>query len=376
MNFVKKRKEIFLNRAKKLFKNKYDYSKVVYKNAHTDIIIICSIHGEFSISPNRHVSAKRECLSCIKEKRIKENKKGIIEKLKFIAKENGYEVIIHYVGENFSKTKYTWKCLKCGKIENCVHFRISKKKCSCKRKRNKKYTLDEVKKILIKKGFKLLSKTYKNANDHIKVECLKCNYKSNKKLGNILVGKGCAKCKGVKKYSITEVKEELKKRNAILLSNYISARKHIEVQCTICDYKWNVLFGAIIRRSNSGCHNCEKIRRLNEQSFFTTGRKEKNIVFPVLKKIFKKYQIIQQYPVQIENKKSFPYGVDFVIEELNLAIEFDEKHHESKKQKIKDEIRQNEIENKTNFIFLRLKENRINNIENDVYNFLSDNNIF
>ena len=47
--------EEFIEKAKKIHGNKYDYSKVKYKNNHTKIIIICSIHGEFLQTPNNHL---------------------------------------------------------------------------------------------------------------------------------------------------------------------------------------------------------------------------------------------------------------------------------------------------------------------------------
>ena len=43
--------EEFIERAKKIHGNKYDYSKVEYINAHTKVTIICPIHGEFKIRP-------------------------------------------------------------------------------------------------------------------------------------------------------------------------------------------------------------------------------------------------------------------------------------------------------------------------------------
>lgn len=33
----------------------YDYSLVEYKNGHTDVIILCSLHGEFRQNPRHHL---------------------------------------------------------------------------------------------------------------------------------------------------------------------------------------------------------------------------------------------------------------------------------------------------------------------------------
>lgn len=48
-------KDEFLKRAKELHGDKYDYSKVKYVNNSTPISIICPIHGEFSQSPAVHL---------------------------------------------------------------------------------------------------------------------------------------------------------------------------------------------------------------------------------------------------------------------------------------------------------------------------------
>ena len=55
--------EEFIEKAKKIHGNKYDYSKVLYKDAKTKVCIICKEHGEFSISPNKHLSGQR-CKFC------------------------------------------------------------------------------------------------------------------------------------------------------------------------------------------------------------------------------------------------------------------------------------------------------------------------
>ncbi len=48
-------KEEFVLKAKKIHGNKYDYSKVEYKNSQTKVCIICPEHGEFWQKPNFHL---------------------------------------------------------------------------------------------------------------------------------------------------------------------------------------------------------------------------------------------------------------------------------------------------------------------------------
>lgn len=48
--------EIFVEKAIKIHGKNYDYSLVDYINAHSKIIIICPIHGEFLQKPNTHLN--------------------------------------------------------------------------------------------------------------------------------------------------------------------------------------------------------------------------------------------------------------------------------------------------------------------------------
>ena len=57
-------KEIFIERAKQIHGNKYDYSEVEYIDANTKVKIICPIHGEFLQTPSRHTNMKQGCPKC------------------------------------------------------------------------------------------------------------------------------------------------------------------------------------------------------------------------------------------------------------------------------------------------------------------------
>ena len=55
--------EEFVEKARKIHGNKYDYSKVEYKDSHTKVSIICPIHGEFLQTPNNHLNGQ-QCPFC------------------------------------------------------------------------------------------------------------------------------------------------------------------------------------------------------------------------------------------------------------------------------------------------------------------------
>ena len=62
-NNLKSNNESFINIAKEIHKNKYNYSHVEYKNAHIKVIIICPIHGKFKQRPSEHLHGNG-CAKC------------------------------------------------------------------------------------------------------------------------------------------------------------------------------------------------------------------------------------------------------------------------------------------------------------------------
>ena len=57
-------KEKFIEEARKIHGDKYDYSKVEYKNIDTKVCIICPKHGEFLQTPYKHIKNKQNCPKC------------------------------------------------------------------------------------------------------------------------------------------------------------------------------------------------------------------------------------------------------------------------------------------------------------------------
>ena len=59
----KSSREQFIERANKVHDNKYDYKAVKYRNAITNVSIICPTHGTFQKTPSNHL-AGQGCLKC------------------------------------------------------------------------------------------------------------------------------------------------------------------------------------------------------------------------------------------------------------------------------------------------------------------------
>lgn len=72
----------FIEKARKIHGDKYDYSKVEYINNSTKIIITCKEHGLFEQQPNNHLMGKK-CKKCSIENikiKLRSNTKEFIEK--------------------------------------------------------------------------------------------------------------------------------------------------------------------------------------------------------------------------------------------------------------------------------------------------------
>ncbi len=63
-NSLRKTTKEFIEDAKKIHGEKYDYSKVEYKGNKIKVCIICYEHGEFWQTPNKHLSSKEGCPKC------------------------------------------------------------------------------------------------------------------------------------------------------------------------------------------------------------------------------------------------------------------------------------------------------------------------
>lgn len=100
--------DVWLEKAKLIHGNKYDYSKLKYVNNHTPIIIICPIHGEFTQTPANHIKGQG-CPACGMSKAFltqEEARKRISEKLSQLP----YELVEPFTYKGDSNTNVTLHC--------------------------------------------------------------------------------------------------------------------------------------------------------------------------------------------------------------------------------------------------------------------------
>lgn len=116
--------EEFINKAKKIHKDKYDYSGVNYKSNSIKVKIVCHTHGEFYQSPAGHLSNKG-CPKCSIDKKTKTNQTFIKESN--IVHKNKY--IYSRVDYKHSKTKVIITCPKHGDFHQEPRTHLSGKGC-------------------------------------------------------------------------------------------------------------------------------------------------------------------------------------------------------------------------------------------------------
>lgn len=107
MSNIRKTTEQFIEDARKIHGNKYDYSLVNYVDIHTKVKILCKIHGLFEQLPNNHL--KSNCPSCSNRK--KKTTDSFIEECKLL---HGDDYDYHKVNYINLKTKVIIICNTCG----------------------------------------------------------------------------------------------------------------------------------------------------------------------------------------------------------------------------------------------------------------------
>ena len=90
--------EYFIEKARSVHKDRYDYSKVEYVDSKTNVCIICSEHGEFWQRPNRHLRGSG-CPVCGRNSMAD---KGRLSLSEFVKKASG----VHGNTYDYSKVDY------------------------------------------------------------------------------------------------------------------------------------------------------------------------------------------------------------------------------------------------------------------------------
>ena len=228
-----------------------------YQGANIKILHRCLICGNiWKINPHNILSGYG-CPTCALVKKTKTTEE-YKERLKSI--NPNIEPLEEYIN---NKTKILHRCLICGNIwKTSPNNALNGYGCPACALVKKTKTIEEYREQLksINPNIEPLEE-YINNKTKILHRCLICNYEWKATPGNILVGRGCPACVGVKKRTAEEYKEELKSINPNIepYEEYINTDTKILHKCLICGNIWKAAPTNILR--GNSCPDCASLKR-------------------------------------------------------------------------------------------------------------------
>lgn len=347
-NTKKKTTEQFIEEAHRIHGDKYDYSKVVYKNNLTPVTIICPLHGEFEQTPKCHLNG-HGCYECAKQKfgkgkrskptRLKEHGEHFVPNKDYLnCNIKDTESFISYCSKlhngkyDYSKVNYKNRykpvviiCPIHGEFEQTPYQHIMGHGC----KKCGRLITSEKQKIGKEEFIRLAKKKYDNRYDYSNIDYINFDTKISiicpihgefeQTPKQHLKACGCKGCIGEKKREYFAMKpDEFISRstkihngkysynNVIYVNNatdvMITCPKHGDFPCTPANHL-----------KGRGCPLCKAEMNVYE-----------NRLFYFLKTIFNENDIVRQYRSDwLSNNKS----LDFYIPKYNIAIEHQGSQH-------------------------------------------------
>ena len=255
----------FINKAREVHGDKYDYSKAKYVRSNTKVCIICPEHGEFWQKPNRHLSGDG-CPKCGIESRQKIRSLTTEEFIKKSSEIHGnkYDYSkVNYVGTH---TKVCIICPEHGEFWQAPNSHLKGSgcpKCSGVAKLN---TTEFIKKAREIHGNKYDYTKVKYVNAHTKV-CIICPEHGEFLQAPYahLNGRGCSKCAGKIKLNTSEfinrAREVHGDKYDYSKANYV--RTHTKV-CIICPEHGEFWQTPADHLKGIGCPNCSSSKLESE----------------------------------------------------------------------------------------------------------------
>lgn len=312
--------EEFIEKARLIHGNKYDYSKIVYINARTKVCIICPIHGEFWQTPHSHLN-NHGCPVC---------GKNVNNSAKRKTNEKFLQEIKNIFGNNYDYSKVDYInstspiILICKKHKTEIKItpkNLLKMKTPCPLCRDEK-------KVTTEKFIKKAKNIHNNKYDYSKVKyvnnstkvCIICPEHGEfwqTPQNHICLKHGCPTCgiilngkihNKTTEYFVKKAEEIHGKRYVYLKTVYAKRSDAVTITCPI--------HGDFIQRAGNhlngcGCPKCS-ISRLEEN----------------MMKTLDKYNIKYEYEKSFEwLKKDGKMTIDFYIPEYNAAIECQGEQH-------------------------------------------------
>lgn len=258
--------EEFVKKARAVHGDKYDYSKVIYKNNKTKVCIICLIHGEFWQKPDKHINCKQGCPKCRGYYRTTEEFIELVEQ--------------KYKGQfTFEKTVYqgsnTKVCITCKKHGDFIitpHMLLRSQSCpKCGRERcgeahsdNQETFMKKVEEKGLLNLYDFSEVVYERSNVPIKLYCREKD-KYGREHGEfyitpngLLMGHRCPKCSNLYRRTIEELIEDFRRVHGDKYNYSKVVFKNMRTKiCIICPEHgefWQLPYAHMI---GQGCPQCK-----------------------------------------------------------------------------------------------------------------------
>ena len=299
--------EEFIERAKQVHGDKYDYSKVEYVGSKIKVSIICPVHGEFLQTPGCHLNGKG-CHFCSNNKKL--TTEEFIQKAKLVHGDKYDYSKVDYVNNTI---KVTIICPIHGEFSQKPNGHLNGKGCHLCSNNKKLTTAEFIKRAKKVHGDKYDYSKVDYVNNTIKVtiicpvhgDFLQIPY-------DHLNGCGCLQCSGKNKKNTKTFIEQSKKVHGNTYNyhkvDYINSHKKIKI---ICKKHGEFSQNPYDHLNGHGCPICNESRGEREVSKWL----ENNNIKYEREKRFK----------NCKNKIPLPF--DFYLPELNILIEYDGEQH-------------------------------------------------
>ena len=270
----------FIERAREIHGAKYEYHKVVYVKAKDKVEIICSQHGLFHQSPNKHLQGKG-CPDCGKVKAGNSNKRSINE---FIEKANE----THQKKYLYSLTRYTNSQTPV-EIECKIHGVFTQipnnhlrgagcPKCAATRGGLKKRE-GSARSFIFRatqvhgNRYDYSDVSYVDSGTPTRIICSK-HGPFLQSPSSHLQGRGCRKCQGTRLLSTAEFAKKAKEIHgeqfSYTKSHYRGSRRPVEIRCNKCNrYIWQNAGNHLAGRR---CQHCYGQTKRSLDSFVRDAR--------------------------------------------------------------------------------------------------------
>lgn len=215
--------EWFINKAKEVHGDLYDYSNAKYLKSNEKLIVICKYHGEFKITPHKHLKGVG-CFECAGKKEFKtrqQRSENFLNKAKGKFGDTLDYSLVDYINNS---TLVKIRCNTCETIfEQTPATHLTGKGCKfCSKKiahEKQKMTKEQfVAKAIEIHGYGTYNydkSDYVRSSEGLNILCNRCSNEFNQRPYSHLKGSGCPHCFAKRGYSKSDYRRVCKKHDYI-----------------------------------------------------------------------------------------------------------------------------------------------------------------